>query len=106
MGPERTDALARAQYRSLRRLAVLPDDDAVFPTHGAGSFCSAPPGADRTSTIGREKATNPLLPLRRRGRVRAGRCWPASAPTRRTSRGWPRSTGGARPTPARQAWPR
>ena len=57
----RTDELARAQYRSLRRLLTLPDDVMVWPTHGAGSFCSAPPGADRTSSIGREKATNPLL---------------------------------------------
>ena len=40
---------------------TLPDATAVWPTHGAGSFCSAPPGAARTSTIGREKATNPLL---------------------------------------------
>ena len=59
--PDRTEALARAQYGSLRRLAALPDDVAVWPTHGAGSFCSAPPGTERTSTIGREKATNPLL---------------------------------------------
>ncbi|NKE55470.1 MBL fold metallo-hydrolase [Lentzea sp. PSKA42] len=61
VAPDRTEELARAQYTSLRRLAELPDDVAVWPTHGAGSFCSAPPGADRTSTIGREKATNPLL---------------------------------------------
>ncbi|MFD1932433.1 rhodanese-like domain-containing protein [Nonomuraea mangrovi] len=60
-GPERTESLARAQYRSLRRLAALSDEVEVWPTHGAGSFCSAPPGAERTSTIGREKATNPLL---------------------------------------------
>jgi rhodanese-related sulfurtransferase len=33
----------------------------VWPTHGAGSFCSAPPGAARTSTIGAEKASNALL---------------------------------------------
>jgi hydroxyacylglutathione hydrolase len=59
--PDRTEELARAQYRSLQRLIALPDDVAVWPTHGAGSFCSAPPGADRTSTIGREKATNALL---------------------------------------------
>ena len=59
--PERTEELARAQYRSLRRLLTLPDDVAVWPTHGAGSFCAAPPGTQRTSTIGREKATNPLL---------------------------------------------
>jgi rhodanese-related sulfurtransferase len=61
VSPEQTEALARAQYASLRRLAELPDEVAVWPTHGAGSFCSAPPGAERTSTIGREKATNPLL---------------------------------------------
>lgn len=61
LGPDRTEELARAQYASLRRLATLPDEVAVWPTHGAGSFCSAPPGADRTSTIGREKAGNPLL---------------------------------------------
>lgn len=33
----------------------------MWPTYGAGSFCSAPPGNDRISTIGRAKATNPLL---------------------------------------------
>jgi len=57
----RTDELTRAQYASLQRLAALPGDVAVWPTHGAGSFCSAPPGADRTSTIARELASNPLL---------------------------------------------
>ena len=59
--PERTEELARAQYRSLQRLSGLDDDVAVWPTHGAGSFCSAPTGAERTSTIGTEKATNALL---------------------------------------------
>ena len=61
VSPERTEELARAQYRSLQRLALLDDDVAVWPTHGAGSFCSAPPGAERTSTIGTERATNALL---------------------------------------------
>lgn len=61
VSPDRTEELARKQFTSLRRLAELPDDVAVWPTHGAGSFCSAPPCADRTSTIGREKATNPLM---------------------------------------------
>jgi glyoxylase-like metal-dependent hydrolase (beta-lactamase superfamily II) len=61
VGADRTDALARAQYRSLRRLATLPDETAVWPTHGAGSFCSAPPGAARTSTIAAERAGNALL---------------------------------------------
>lgn len=61
VSPEQTEDLARAQYRSLRRLSELGDDVAVWPTHGAGSFCSAPPGAERTSTIGIERATNTLL---------------------------------------------
>lgn len=61
VAPEQTEELARAQYRSLRRLAELDDDVAVWPTHGAGSFCSAPPGAERTSTIGAERATNSLF---------------------------------------------
>jgi len=61
LGAERTEELARAQYASLHRLAGLPDATAVWPTHGAGSFCSAPPGAAHTSTIGAEKAQNPLL---------------------------------------------
>lgn len=61
VSPERTEELARAQYRSLQRLAKLDDAVAVWPTHGAGSFCSAPAGTDRTSTIGTERATNSLL---------------------------------------------
>ncbi|GAA4959764.1 MBL fold metallo-hydrolase [Actinoplanes utahensis] len=61
LGDDRTVELAHAQYASLRRLTALPDHTRVWPTHGAGSFCSAPPGLARTSTIGTEKAGNPLL---------------------------------------------
>lgn len=61
VSPDRTEELARAQYHSLQRLARLADDVLVWPTHGAGSFCSAPPGVERTSTIGAERATNSLL---------------------------------------------
>lgn len=61
VSPEQTEALARAQYASLRRLAALPGGTAVWPTHGAGSFCSAPPGSERTSTVERELDSNPLL---------------------------------------------
>jgi glyoxylase-like metal-dependent hydrolase (beta-lactamase superfamily II)/rhodanese-related sulfurtransferase len=61
VAPERTEQLARAQYQSLQRLMRLPDEVAVWPTHGSGSFCSSPPGSDRTSTVGRERATNALL---------------------------------------------
>jgi glyoxylase-like metal-dependent hydrolase (beta-lactamase superfamily II)/rhodanese-related sulfurtransferase len=60
--PERTESLARALWRSLHeRILTLPDDLPVYPTHGAGSFCSAPAGSERTTTIGAEKRTNPLL---------------------------------------------
>jgi hydroxyacylglutathione hydrolase len=61
LGPDRAEELARAQYASLRRLTALPDPTPVWPTHGAGSFCSAPPGAARTTTIGAEKTGNRLL---------------------------------------------
>ncbi|MQA24494.1 MAG: MBL fold metallo-hydrolase [Micromonosporaceae bacterium] len=61
LGPERAEELAHAQHASLRRLTTLPDATEVWPTHGAGSFCSAPPGSARSSTIGAEKAANPLL---------------------------------------------
>ncbi|PKW05227.1 Glyoxylase, beta-lactamase superfamily II [Streptomyces sp. 1222.5] len=50
-GADRAEELARAPYRSLRRPTELPDTTAVRPTHGAGSFRSAPPGAERTPTI-------------------------------------------------------
>lgn len=33
----------------------------MYPTHGAGSFCAETPGSGRTTTIGRERASNPLL---------------------------------------------
>ena len=60
--PSQTEPLARELWRSLQAtILTLPDELAVYPTHGAGSFCSAPAGGDRTTTIGREKATNPLL---------------------------------------------
>lgn len=59
--PARTEELARSQYRSLQRLARLDDAVTVWPTHGAGSFCSAPPGQERTTTIGTQKSSNALL---------------------------------------------
>lgn len=62
LGPERAVGLARQLFQALRtEILTLPDDLAVYPTHGAGSFCSAPAGSSRTTTIGAERATNPLL---------------------------------------------
>jgi hydroxyacylglutathione hydrolase len=60
-GADRTEELTRLQYHSLQRLTRLPDATNVWPTHGAGSFCSAPRGGERSSTIGQEKSSNPLL---------------------------------------------
>lgn len=63
LGTDRTEELTRAQFHSVRRLAeLLPDDSAVYPTHGFGSFCSS--GAahgGEGSTIGKEKAGNDAL---------------------------------------------
>ena len=62
VAPELTEPLARALYRSVRdRLLTLPDATPVYPTHGSGSFCAAPAGGERTTTIGREREANPLL---------------------------------------------
>jgi hydroxyacylglutathione hydrolase len=62
LGPDNTMALARAQFRSARRLASeLPDSAEIFPTHGFGSFCAATQAQAASSTIGREKQFNPAL---------------------------------------------
>jgi hydroxyacylglutathione hydrolase len=62
LGPERAEELARAQYRAMRRFETLPDTTLLLPTHGAGSFCaSGSPEDARTSTIGRERGSNPAL---------------------------------------------
>lgn len=59
---EQTEPLARAAHRSIHeRLLTLPDDLPVHPTHGGGSFCSSTPGGRGSTTIGNERATNPLV---------------------------------------------
>jgi glyoxylase-like metal-dependent hydrolase (beta-lactamase superfamily II)/rhodanese-related sulfurtransferase len=64
LGDEHREDLARAMFRALRSdVLTLPDDLGVYPTHGAGSFCSAPSGSARTTTIGTERTTNPLLTI-------------------------------------------
>ncbi len=56
LGESETDQLTKDQWASVRGLVdELPDDVAVYPTHGFGSFCSAQAGADRDrGTIGDE----------------------------------------------------
>jgi glyoxylase-like metal-dependent hydrolase (beta-lactamase superfamily II)/rhodanese-related sulfurtransferase len=60
-GPDLAEPLAHQMFHSLRRFDDLPDELPVYPTHGAGSFCSAPGGSERVSTLGRERATNRLF---------------------------------------------
>ena len=62
ISPDRTDALARALYRSVhQQLAGLPDELIIYPTHGAGSFCSAGSGGQRTTTVAQERRVNPIF---------------------------------------------
>ncbi len=62
ISPGRTEELTRSQYRSVRRLAAeLPDQTAVLPTHGFGSFCSATPTSGTSSSVAHQRKTNLAL---------------------------------------------
>lgn len=62
VSPGLTGELTRAQYRTLKHAFTgLPDETLLYPTHGGGSFCSAGASSERASTLGRERASNPLL---------------------------------------------
>ena len=61
LGPDRAETLSRLQYRSVTTLAALAPDVELYPTHGQGSFCAAGTGGSTSSTIGQERATNPVL---------------------------------------------
>ena len=62
-GPELAVPLAHKMFGALRRFDQLPDDLPVYPTHGAGSFCSAPGASQRASTLGHERDTNSLFSI-------------------------------------------
>ncbi len=55
------DELAGQLYDSLGKLTQLPDDTRVYPAHGPGSLCGSGDTTARYSSIGREKAENPML---------------------------------------------
>lgn len=61
LGPERAETLARLQHQSLHRLAGLPGEVELLPTHGEGSFCTSSGTGKYTSTIAEQLAENPLL---------------------------------------------
>ena len=64
LGWERAETLSRLQHGSVNRLAKLDDHIGLYPTHGAGSFCTTSGASSFTSTIGQEKASNPVLAYR------------------------------------------
>lgn len=56
------EELASMLYDSLNnKLKVLPDDVIVYPAHGAGSACGKNISKEKSSTIGKQKATNYAL---------------------------------------------
>lgn len=63
LGRPRAHTLAKLQYGSLHRLAGLPRNVELLPTHGEGSFCTSSGAGQFTSTIGAEVDTNPLLAI-------------------------------------------
>jgi hydroxyacylglutathione hydrolase len=61
LGEQRAPQLARLQYLSVMRLAELPEDTGLYPTHGEGSFCTSVAARTSSSTIGLERRTNVVL---------------------------------------------
>jgi hydroxyacylglutathione hydrolase len=61
-GPHLAVHLALEALRTLQvRLRGLPDDIAVFPTHGSGSFCGTGGRSGHETTLGHERETNPFF---------------------------------------------
>jgi hydroxyacylglutathione hydrolase len=54
---------ARLLHTSLRRLLELPDDVVLFPSHYGGSVCGRGLSGNPFSSLGFERAHNPLLAL-------------------------------------------
>lgn len=60
-GPALSWQFAHNLERSLKeKILPLPDEVVVYPTHGGGSFCAVGAGSAPSTTIGAERATNPL----------------------------------------------
>jgi hydroxyacylglutathione hydrolase len=62
IGPDATEGLAHAQWRSMRKIvAEVAGDTDVYPTHGFGSFCSATNTVGTSSTVAHQAISNPAL---------------------------------------------
>src|SRR3989475_7100450 len=61
-GPHLAVHLALEALSTLQvRLRGLPDDLAIFPTHGSGSFCGTGGRSGHETTLGHERSTNPFF---------------------------------------------
>jgi hydroxyacylglutathione hydrolase len=77
-GAELTERLTRQTFETLQHAFTdLPDETELLPTHGGGSFCSAGSGTKHTSTLGEERASNPLLSMSDHTFLES---WPATFP--------------------------
>jgi hydroxyacylglutathione hydrolase len=64
LGESEKQRLAHDLYRSLHhRIASLPDGVQLYPGHGAGSLCGSGISDRSQSTLGYERATQPLFKL-------------------------------------------
>ena len=64
-GPALSWRFAHDLERTLKeKILNLPDHVVVYPTHGGGSFCAVGAGSEMTTTIGAERAANPLATAR------------------------------------------
>src|SRR6058998_2798358 len=58
-----SEGQAQLLHRSLRRLLELPDHVVLYPSHYAGSVCGRGLSGNPVSSIGFERAHNPLLAI-------------------------------------------
>ena len=98
-GPHLAVHLALEAFRTLKvRLHGLPDDVAVYPTHGGGSFCGASSSTETETTPGPRAADQSLPHHRRADALPRPRPPPGPLP------GLLPGDGGAEPGRAARCW--
>jgi hydroxyacylglutathione hydrolase len=84
LGDAQSRRLAEQLFTSLQRVMELDDEIEIHPGHGAGSLCGLGIGKEPSSTIGRERAHNPMLQFdrfRRSARAPRPRSRPMAQPS-------------------------